>query len=720
MAKIIIVSNRLPVSIKKSDDGFEVYPSAGGLATGLASYANKRGNLWIGWPGISSDDLSDKDRRQISRLLSAYNCQPVFLTQKQVDDFYSGYSNSLLWPFFHSMETDFAQEAKRWKAYREVNQLFRDAVLSLTSPGNTIWVHDYQLILLPQLLREHRPTDSIGFFLHIPFPDPEQFATLKQASALIRGLLGADLVGFHTKSYTDNFLAAASQLTSATPVKGGLSRRGRAIKVAEFPIGIDYVKFHDAVNARGIQKELRALQRKYRGLKVILTVDRLDPTKGFIERLEAYRTFLDKNPEFIGKVVMVMLAVPSRGEVEAYKVLKKDVEKLIREINKTYGMPGWRPISYIYENLPFEKVSALYQLADVAFITPIRDGMNLVAKEYVASLNGKKGMLILSQSAGAAEELKDALLVDHSRPATLVAALKQAIKMPPRELKARVDAMQDVISQNTIQNWAGNFMVSLHHPLPNVHTPMLTGVRRTNLVRNYTGALRRLLLFDYDGVLVPFARVPSEAAPSAEVINHLKRIAKMPRTTVAIVSGRASTDLERWLGELPVTLIAEHGALIRRKGKDWETLIDEPTDWKKILKPALDKRARDARGAFVEEKNYSLVWHYRTASAYAAQKNVAILRSALGPFLRQYRLKLYMGNKILEIKNPDVTKGKAAKLMLDKPYDFVLAMGDDFTDEDMFRALPKRAFSLKVGPGKTAARYRVKNTAEVQSLLSQL
>lgn len=720
MKQTLIVSNRLPVSVKRGQNGIEVYPSAGGLATGLSTYANKKGNLWIGWPGLPADDLTEKEKQTISQLLSGYHCRPVFLTQKQIDDFYSGYSNSILWPFLHQLEADYSHEEKQWKAYRDVNELFAEAIIALSEPGSTIWVHDYQLMLLPKLLRDHRPTDKIGFFLHIPFPPISHFSTLKHGSAIVRGILGSDLAGFHTKKYAAHFIDACSALTNAIPTNDGIALKDRAVRIAEFPIGIDYVKFAGATKEQAVQKELRKLKRAYAGQRVVLTVDRLDPTKGFIERLEAYDTFLSETPEIRGKVTMIMLAVPSREDVKAYQDLKVNVDKYVRNINKKFGTRTWQPIVYMYKSVPFEYLSALYQLADIAFIAPIRDGMNLVAKEYVASQSNKQGILILSQSAGAAEELKDALLVSHNKPRTLVAALKKAVTMPRKELKQRIKALQDATAANTIHNWAGDFMQALNTPLPGTRVPNLTPLRQENLVRNYQSATSRLLLLDYDGVLAPFVKDPGDAAPSKEIMSILKRLARTPHTDLVIISGRSHHDLETWFGKLPITLVAEHGSEIRRADNGWTNLVNQPNDWKDLIRPALERHARQTPGALVEEKEHSLVWHYRGASPYHAQKNVVVLRSALKPELRRQQLKLFMGNKILEIKNPGITKGEAVKHLLGKPYDFIMAIGDDFTDEDMFKALPKQAFTIKVGSGKTAAHYRLNNTAEVQNLLNSL
>jgi trehalose 6-phosphate synthase/phosphatase len=656
----------------------------------------------------------------VTGLLMKYNCRPVFLTQRQVNTYYNGYSNSILWPLFHSLPTESSHINSRWKSYIDVNQLFCEAVLTLTGPNSTIWVHDYQLMLLPELLRQQRPEDKIGFFLHIPFPPAKDFMKHNHADKLLHGVLGADLIGFHTKDYVQHFLDTCYDLTSATPIHGGIALKNRAVRVATFPMGIDYVKFSHAVRAKSVLLLVRKYRLRYFGKKVILTVDRLDPTKGFIERLVAYREFLRTSPAMHGKVILLMLAVPSRGDIEAYKQLKKTIETNVSSINKEFGSNLWKPVEYRYESVSFDELNALYQIADVAFVAPLRDGMNLVAKEYIASQGRKKGILILSQTAGASKELQDALLVDHNKPNTLVKALKRAVIMPPKELNRRVAKMQKTLSLNTVFDWAGNFMVSLNKSFEIAKTPMLTSLRRDNLVRNIKGAQNRLLIFDYDGVLAAFKDRPEDAYPTPDLLNTLRYLAAQKLTTVAIVSGRSKADLDKWFRDLPIFLSAEHGATFKYGSKNWQQAYSSSLSWKKTLRPVLEKHAADTPGAFVEEKDFSLVWHYRSASVYFAQKNIAILKSALKPILKQFGIKMFMGNKILEIKDPRINKGLAVSELLNKPYDFILAMGDDFTDEDMFKVLPKRAITIKVGPGKTSARYRVNNVSQVLELLNNL
>jgi trehalose 6-phosphate synthase/phosphatase len=719
---LIIVSNRLPVSVKKTEGKLEFYPSVGGLATGLASYATNKRNKWIGWPGVTSEEVTEAEKQQITAELRKHNCYPVFLTKKQLDDYYNGYSNSILWPLFHDVHVSSAAIKKQdtyWKAYRKVNAAFADATLALSSKGSRIWVHDYQLLLLPALLRKERPNDKIGFFLHIPFPGRETFSTLREGESLVAGMLGADLLGFHTKGYVQNFLDSCTYYDVGVVGDKDVILQGRVARVTDFPMGIDYEKFVRASKAKAVKNELTKFRLKYRGLKMILTVDRLDPTKGLVERAAAYKEFLVQNPQLRGKVVMVMLAVPSRTDIDEYKKLRIKLEALVEEVNATFGNWRWQPIDYLYQSMPFEQLAALYQRADVAFIVPLRDGMNLVAKEYLASKPKQNGVLVLSKTAGAAQELKDAIQVDPSRPNTLVKGLTRALTMPENELKARVGSMQDLLANATVQQWAGGFIKTLKQPqgLEAIRTPSLNVARRRALVAAFRAADTHVLLLDYDGVLTPFNDNPKKAKPTTELKSLLKKLAA--KTKVVIVSGRSHDDLQEWLGELPVSLVAEHGAYVRDAGKKRWTKAANDLSWKPRVQLILEKYAANTPGAFVEEKEFSLVWHFRRAKTYYAQKHLVILKKLLAPLAKKYDLSVQQGNMILEVRPQNIHKGAAAK-QLGEHTEFILAIGDDFTDEDMFAAMPPQAYTVKVGRGRTAARYRAQGVNEVLDLLRKL
>lgn len=726
MARVIIVSNRLPVSVKKESGKLVFNQSTGGVATGLASYANNPNNRWVGWPGIASDELTAADRKEITRELARHNCVPVYMSQKQIDDFYNGYSNSILWPLFHNLPiTGKTQREKWWRGYRIVNKLFSDAILANASATSRIWVHDYQLLLVPEMIHAARPKANIGFFLHIPFPKPKVFNKLPEAKKLVRGMLGAQLVGFHTKGYVNNFLDSSEELDIGTAGNGQVIVGGRTIRITDFPMGIDYEKYAQSGKSAAVRTAIRKYKLRYRGKKIIVAVDRLDPSKGLVERLEAYREFLQQNPQLHRKVVLSMVAAPSRTDIAVYKKLGAKLSKLAAEINKEFGTKHWQPIDYINVSLPFEEVSALLQIADVAFIAPIRDGMNLVAKEYVASRR-KRGVLILSETAGAAQELKDALLVNPAKRDTVVAALEQSLKMPRKELKKRFSAMQKQLSTNTVQNWAGTFMQTLQQPIPlpstqAIRTPSLTTTRQGALETNYQLASKRLLLLDYDGTLSPLADHYAQATPPKALKTLLERLTTDDKNEVVLISGRSRKDLQEWFGDMQVNLIAEHGALIKSAGhKTWHETVETGRRWKKVILPVLQTYTELTPKARVEEKQYSLVWHYRQSPAFAAQKNLQILQRVLREQVKSFGLSMFNGAKILEIKDPGIHKGNAVRRWLKRDHDFIMAIGDDYTDEDMFGALPPSAHSIKVGRGRTIATSRVSNSEQVIDLLQSL
>jgi trehalose 6-phosphate synthase/phosphatase len=721
---LIIVSNRLPVSVKKVDGKLEYYPSIGGLATGLSSFTDKKRNKWIGWPGVSNEEVTDEEKQQITQELKKHNCYPVFLSKKQLETYYNGYSNSVLWPIFHELpaQKEALENESYWRSYKRVNAAFADAVFALSTSGSTVWVHDYQLLLLPAMLRAERPDDKIGFFLHIPFPARKAFEKISHSKELLAGLIGSDLIGLHTSGYVENFLENCDSLDVGAVGTKQLLLPDRLVRVIDFPMGIDYAKYTKATKQRAVKREVSKLKAKYRGKKVILAFDRLDPTKGLVERLSAYEELLRQNPKLHKKVVMIVIAAPSRTEIAEYKALKKKVEKLVKNINEEFGTPRWQPIDYNYMSIPFERVSAYYQISDVAFITPIRDGMNLMAKEYIASRSNQSGMLVLSETAGAAEELKDAILVNPKQRSSLVDGLLEALTLPQKELKVRVNTMQKRLSEFTVQEWAGSFMDTLKTPVatPSV-TRTLNNSRQSEIRDAFKRADRCVLLLDYDGVLVSLKGNPYSAEPSRKLLETLRKLAERDNTDVVVVSGRSRVDLSEWLGEIPVHLAAEHGAFIKKPhARRWQSVADFDASWRDVVLPILELYNAKTPGAAIETKDAALVWHYRQASPYYAQKHLVILKRLLAKYAKRYDLIVHQGNMILEIRAQGSTKGHIAETWLEKNPSFVLAIGDDYTDEDMFNSLPSWAYTVKVGRGRTAARFRLQKSDEVIALLEKL
>jgi trehalose 6-phosphate synthase/phosphatase len=726
MSQVIIVSNRLPISVKKDKGKLVFSSSIGGLATGLSSYvSNKKGNLWIGWPGIASDELTSIEKQEITDKLAKRGYVPVFLSKNLIDKFYNGYSNSVLWPVFHNLPFKYAASKEMdgwWAAYKTVNKRFSETVINYADQKSRIWVHDYQLMLMPEMLRQTVVKANIGFFLHIPFPEPRQYKRLDRGEALLKGVLGADLIGFHTTSYVANFSKSVDQLQIGIVNNDLITLGSRVVRAAEFPMGIDYAKFADANKLKNVKEIVQSYQNKYGKLKIIASVDRLDPSKGLMERLKAYQQFLRQYPNRRGKIVFVMVAAPSRTSIEAYKKLSKRLDKLSKDINQEFGTTKWQPLDYINIPLPFENVTALFQIADVAFIAPLRDGMNLAAKEFVAS-NRRKGVLILSETAGAAEELKDALIVNPKDPQTLVLALNKALGMRRTELKQRLRRMKRQLSHNTVQSWAKSFVDSLQQPLPG--TPRITrGLNQrliARLVNLYSTSNRRLLLLDYDGTLVPFTAEYAEANPSKALLSTIEELTKDKANEVVLISGRMANELEGWFGNLRINLVAEHGASIKYADQNrWKSYEKDSSIWKKQLTPILEKYVDLTPGAQLEVKPHSLVWHYRGASAYHAQKNLVAIKRVTKPKLNKLGLDILQGNKVIEIKDLKISKGAAASNWLVNEYNFILAIGDDVTDEDLFAVLPLGANSIKVGRGLTKAQFRTASYKDVNKLLKQM
>ncbi|MBF9221252.1 bifunctional alpha,alpha-trehalose-phosphate synthase (UDP-forming)/trehalose-phosphatase [Hymenobacter ruricola] len=723
MPRTIIVSNRLPTKVQRTADGLTFQPSEGGLATGLGSIYRADDNVWVGWPGLFVEDESEQEF--VTAQFADDSMAPVFLTENEIRDYYEGFSNGTLWPTFHYFGQLALFDDDLWQAYVAVNEKFCQAVLAQAGPDDTIWVHDYQLLLLPEMLRQARPEATIGFFLHIPFPSYELIRVLPWRAELLRGLLGADLIGFHTFGYMRHFLSAVSQLLGLSSQHGQIETPTRTVLVDAFPMGIDYRRYADAAASEAAAAHVRAYREGLKDVRVILSIDRLDYTKGIAQRLRAFALLLERYPEWRGQVSLLMVVVPSRDQVAQYQELKVEIDELVGRINAQYRSITWTPIQYFYRSFPFEELAALYRLAEVAMVTPMRDGMNLVAKEFVASKADQRGVLILSERAGAARELSDALIINPTDTKQLAEALHEALVMPEDEQQTRLANMQALVKQYDVFAWTKLFMSRLAHAKAEQHslaTLPLSAATTQQLAQEFQAAENRLLLLDYDGTLTPFHANPQRAQPDQELRLLLRALTDNPRNRVVIISGRDRTTLEAWLGHLPLHFIAEHGVWLRTAGEDWSLFQELRDDWKRNIRPVLELYVSRTPGSFIEEKDYSLVWHYRRADAELGASRARELTSHLTFMASNTDLQVLEGNKVVEIKSAGINKGTAAARILSANHpDFILALGDDRTDEDTFGAMPPEAYTVKVGSApRSLARYHVPGVPEVRALLRRL
>lgn len=722
MPRLVIISNRLPVTINKKEGELIYYPSAGGLATGLNSLDESLQKVWIGWPGRATTD--EWERESIRQDLAKDDLVPVFLSQEDIHLYYEGFSNKVIWPHFHYFTQYTTYSEEYWEAYQRVNEQFAEVVRKVVREDDLVWVHDYQLILLPELIRRDFPEISIGFFLHIPFPSYEVFRTLPWRKELLRGLLGADQIGFHTFGYMRHFLSAAYRIAGYEHHFGKLSVGNRVVNVDVFPMGIDYDKYAYPESYGAAEDGEPTIRQLPRGRRLVISIDRLDYTKGIPERIRAFAHFLDVYPEYRGKVRLVLIVVPSRSKVDQYRELKQEIDTLVGEVNGRLGRFDWLPVQYFYRSLNFSELTTLYQVADIAMITPLRDGMNLVAKEFIASKEkSRKGVLILSEMAGAGSELHDALLVNPHDIVEVTNMLHKALEMDENEQRRRLEKMQERLKKYNVVNWAESFMneqIKIMEERKGQHINILNGAHRDQLLGDYRKAQRRLIVLDYDGTLMGFLPDPAAVVPDEQLIELLTRLHVTAGNRVVVNSGRDKPTLENWLGSLGIDFAAEHGVWVK-KGEQWQVSNALAHEWKKDIRPVLDNLVERTPGSFVEEKEYSLAWHYRLTDKDLGQKRVREFRDVLLYLTANLDLQVLEGNKVVEIKNAGVNKGKAMVNWLNgEEWDFIMAIGDDHTDEDTFRALPESAYTIKVGIAQSAARYQLLSVAHVRELLEEL
>jgi len=734
MNKTIIVSNRLPLQIKINNHSFEVSPSVGGLATGLKSVHKEKGGCWIGWSGLIDEEVSPELLDRINKAIATENCVSVALNQKDVDRFYYGFSNRALWPLFHYF-IDFTEFRKKtWNRYVQVNQKFADQVVKNANQGDQVWVHDYQLLLVPAMIKKQRPDLSIGFFLHIPFPSYEIFRTFPVRKEILEGLMGADLIGFHTYDYERHFLSSIQRILNLEVHFNEISYQDRLIKVDSFPMGIDYQKFEEAALKHEQKKahdKSEFQQRLDKHLaspdsKMILSIDRLDYTKGVPNRIRAFEYFLKKYPQYQEKVRLIMLAVPSRSKVPQYQLLKKETDELVGRINGEFSTVSWTPIWYFYRSMPFENLIDLYTSSNVALITPVRDGMNLVAKEYIATRTNEDGVLVLSEMTGASKELNEALQINPFNLEDMAKTLRVALEMTKKEQQSRMQELRNRVARYTVEKWAEDFIFSLkateNQLSHRINAKLINKQILTEIHTIFKNTKKSKLVFlDYDGTLVNFKNDPQDAKPDQKLIHLITQLAQKNNTLLVIISGRDKKTLDNWLGSLPVALVSDHGVYYKPKLGKWEMMENLKTEWMPSVLSVLEKFVDRTPGSSIEKKKFSLAWHYRKVDTALARKRLTEIKTVLNSFISNTDLTMLDGNKVIEIKSSKVSKGRvSAHIQNLFSFDEIFCFGDDWTDEFMFEDLPEKTFSVKVGLQKTKAKYYVHSPEEVRSILRYL
>ncbi|KEO75360.1 bifunctional alpha,alpha-trehalose-phosphate synthase (UDP-forming)/trehalose-phosphatase [Anditalea andensis] len=723
MGKTIFVSHRLPINGNYHEGKFHFTASSGEVASGLYPLFEKQGDLWIAWPGAEIKE--SEIRASLILELSAKKMHPVFLTQEEIDRYHGGFCNETLWPTFHSFTQYINYNENNWDAYVAVNRKFCDAILKKAKPEDTVWIHDYQLLLLPEMLRKRMPDLTIGFFQHTPFPSYEIFRMLPWRQEVLRGMCGADLIGFHIYDDMRHFLSSIGRILGHTDEAGFIHTDSRLINVDSFPMGIDYEKLQKAAKCDETENLLRTFREDHHKQTFILSCDRLDYTKGIPERIKAFELFLDTYPAYVEKISLLLLVAPSRTTVKKYRALKEEIDTLVGRINSKYSTLDWVPIHYFYRKFSFEENVAFYRLADIALVSTLREGMNFISKEYIASRTKEDGVLILSEMTGASKELQEAIIINPNDKKSVCRAIFEALNMPLEEKQKRMRRMQYTVQKYSIYQWARIYINRLKHVKTlqqSLHSRELIGKDLETIQTRFEEAEHPIVFLDYDGALVGYTSQPDEAFPDPKLLEILDSLCE--KANIVIISGRDKMTMDKWLEGYKLNMIAEHGVFVKKNhGMDnnWATQLDISNDWKSSFRIQMDDYVERTPGAFIEEKEHSIVWHYRKVESGLGNLRKRELFSHLKYMARGLKLEVLEGNRALEIKRPEASKSKAIiEYLENESADFVLVIGDNWTDEDTFRDLSDNAITIRVGYDFTRAQYNLKSHLEVRKLLETL
>ena len=733
MKRLILASNTLPVHIAWQDGKYLVVRAEEQTISGLQDFYKDFHPKWVGLTDFENHNFSKKDAETLEKQLIPFSCVPVFPKPQDRNLYHHGFARNTLWPLFHYFTENVSYSEPTWKAYVKVNRLYAEKILEFIDEGDILWIHDYHLLLLPEMIRSIKPGVSIGLFIHVPFPSFEIFRLLPWRQELIEGMLGADLLGFQTYDYVRHFMSSVRRLLGVDSVFNRISIGERTLKVDVFPKGINYDRFRNKSLAiynetsppSVIQREMKEFKESGHLEKLIISIGKLDYTKGIPIRLKAFERFLETYPEYLGRVSLIVQAIPSGETSEHFYRLKSQVDELVGRVNGNYSTITWTPVRYLNQTFDMDERSELYALCDIALILPIRDGMNLVSKEFVASRHDGEGVLILSELAGASKELHEALLVNPNNLDEIADAIKEAIEMPVEEQVRRNREMMQRLARYTVQRWAAEFIKSLEGVKEIQEftlTRKINSARMRNIIDSYKDSKKRILFLDYDGTLSGFKKNPEDAKPDDQLYNILQELTSDEKNMVVIISGRDKETLGRWFDlKSNIHFVAEHGVWFRNPGENWHMLEQINNDWKESVQPLLEYYVDRTPKSFIEHKNFSLVWHYRKSDPDLGMQRAWELKDELRTLTSNLNLEIMDGDKVLEIKYSGINKGRAALHKIGKEhYDFVLAVGDDWTDEFTFDAMPEGAYTIKVGTKTTKASYYIESVDQVRELLCRL
>ncbi|SGZ56516.1 CIC11C00000004047 [Sungouiella intermedia] len=744
--RIIEVVTSLPTQIcKKSEVNsvatyWDVEPVRGQSALYLSLFFLQQQTDWethiVGWTGelvnksdrssdLSTENIKDdplyldsEDKTvlemKLRKATKSDHVHPVWLLRRDQSR-WRQYAENVIWPLFHYIQgqpSDGKEDAQAWHDYVKFNEAYFQKIKSIYKPGDIIWIHDYYLLLLPQLLRMEFPDAYIGLYVHAPFPSSEYFRCLPKRTQLLDGMLGSDKIAFQSDSFQRHFLSCCARVLGLEVTQTSVQAYGTSISVETLPIGIDTKKIeHDAFSAdNGVDDKVKALRDVYPDKKIIVGRDRLDMVRGVVQKLEAFSMFLQMYPEWRDKVVLIQVSSP--GFSHSSKVEKK-VTELVNQINSQYGSLNHTPVLHYHIRINKDEYLALLRVADLALITSVRDGMNTTSLEFVICQKQKKSPLILSEFTGTASVLNEAILVNPWDSVGIAKTINDCFSMSDAKKAQLEDKLYKQVTSNTIQSWTSKFLEHLIEQVDQTHQTHFTPtLNRPLLYNNYQHLKRRLFLFDYDGTLTPIVKDPAAAIPSSKLLEIVDKLTADPHNQFWIISGRDQAFLEKWWGSKNVGLSAEHGCFMKDIGSDkWYNLAATfDMSWQLKVDDVFKKYTDATPGSNIERKKVALTWHYRRSDpdlgTYQAERCMEELKNGIA---KEYDVEVMAGKANIEVRPRFVNKGEIVKRLVLNPHgakqdphavkldpdatpvdqlpDFMMCLGDDLTDEDMFRSL---------------------------------
>ncbi|UYL09630.1 bifunctional alpha,alpha-trehalose-phosphate synthase (UDP-forming)/trehalose-phosphatase [Bdellovibrio sp. SKB1291214] len=697
---------------------------SGGLVSALLGVSLKEPFYWFGFETDKKNGQILKERS--GEIKDNLRCHPVMLSKEIYDTYYDGVANDLIWPLFH-YETQLANfNRENWDVYRQANQTMADEILAIANDNDTIWIHDFHFLLLPKMIKEKNPKLKVGFFLHIPFPSNEIFRQLPVREEILQALIACDLLGFHEHSYLRHFNVTLKAFLGIDSTMFKAEIGDHVLNLGVYPISIDTEEYQQKAASPEVEKQCAVYRQRSFDRFQLLGIDRLDYTKGLELKLLGFQRALKKYPEMVGKVTLLQVAVPTRQKVPLYAKIKRDLDRIVGAINGEFATPDYVPVQYIYNSIDETTLLALYRRSDAALVTSKRDGMNLVAMEYVMAQDiNNPGVLVLSEFAGAASLLPDALIINPWDQDALADSIYRSFRMSPVEKEHRLRFLQETLLKYSATKWAESFLGDLENTKEDkTHCALLPHNPKAwpKAMLESLQQKRIRLILDYDGTLVPLTKRPEDAVLSSEMRNLIARLNE--EVEVIIISGRPRVFLDEQFADIPITLVAEHGAFYRLAGQKWQSRLSLDVDaWYGEAEQMMNAYCDRVPFSWIEKKEACLVWHYRQSPASFAEYQAKKLDEELQVGLGNEPVSVMMGSKIVEAKAVECNKGSFLRWLMQSSYQdnsYYICLGDDRTDEDMFRVVDGKGTNIKIGTAMTVAPLRLDTQEQVPEFLSEV